>query len=288
MRNMLELFGLVWNPAYSDGEGDGEGGEGTGGEGTGGEGGESTGAEGAGGAGAGSEGAGGDGGAKKKLLTQGEVNAILAREKRKHQDQTQKAVDELNALKKKANITAEERQELDKRIEVLQNELLSKEELAKKEATKARKKHQGEVEKLSNERDTWKSRFTESTIKRSITDAAVANKAFHPQHIVAILRPSTHLDEVLNKEGEPTGEYEAKVDFDDVDEKGKPVKLTVTVKDAVKRMRDMEEHQNLFQGDGAGGLGSQNRGSKGKDKTLESAAKEGPEAYRAMREKMDL
>jgi len=224
----------------------------------------------------------------KKTFSQEEVNSILAKEKRIQQSQTQKAIDELQALKKKASITAEERQDLDKRIESLQNDLMTKEQLAKKQSEKDRKRHQGEIEQLSAERDSWKSRFTDSTIKRSITDAAAENKAFHPQHIVALLQPNTQLIEVLNSDGDPTGQYEAKVNFADTDEKGKPVQLSLTVTEAVKKMREMEEHLNLFQGDGAGGLGSQNRGKSGKEKTLSDAAKEGPEAYRKAREAQGL
>ena len=279
--NLYELFGLIWNPAYSDGEPDGDGGTGDGDGGTG----DGDGGTGDGGIGSGST---GSGSSTKTTFTQEEVNSILAKEKRKQQEQTRKALDELQALKKKANITAEERQELDKRIETLNNELLTKEQLAKKNAEKERKRHESEIQKITGERDSWKSRFTDSTIKRAITDAAAENKAFHPTHIVALLRPTTHLVEVLNSDGEPTGDYEAKVDFDDVDDKGKPVKLSLTVKEAVKKMREMEEHQNLFQGEGAGGLGSQNRGKGGKQKTLADAAKEGPEAYRKMREQMGL
>jgi len=227
---------------------------------------------------------------KSKTFTQDEVNRVLAKERREHQQKTQRAIDELQALKTKVNITTQERADLESRIEELQGSISTKEELARQALAKESKKHTAELENLKTELGSWKGRYTESTISRALTDAAVEHKAIVPLQIAAILRPSTRLVEAVDAEGKPTGTYEAKVKLDDVDGDGKPVTLDLSVSDAVKRMREMELHQNLFQGDGTGGLGSQNRGKgkSGAPTSLNEAAHKGPEAYRKARKTQDL
>ena len=159
---------------------------------------------------------------KDGLLTQDQVNNLLADEKRKHQARTQTAIDELDALKAKASLSDSERTDLETRVETMKNELLTKEELAKKETDKLVKGHVKDVETLTGERDSWRHRFTESTIIRSITDAAVAHEAFVPKQIVALLRPDTRLIESLDDDGKPTGELLPKVEFADKDKDDKP------------------------------------------------------------------
>jgi len=270
----LVLFGKIFNLVYSPDDGASDDG---------------TGDDGAGDKDTGDKDTGDKGKKVGKTFTQDDVNKLLASEKREHQARTQRALDELNALKSKANITTKERQELEGRIDELNNALLTKDEIAKKDALKLQKKFEVEVAALSTDRETWRNRYTESTIMRSITDAAVEHKALVPSQIVAILRPSTRLIEAVDEEGKPNGKFDAKVKLEDVNDKGEPVTLDLTVAEAVKRMREMETHQNLFQSDGAGGLGSQNRsGSKGKTVTLADAAKQGPEAYRKARKLSEL
>lgn len=221
-----------------------------------------------------------------KTFSQEEINKILAEDRRKHQDQTKKALEELDALKAKSNITAQEREELETRIEGMRSELMTKEELASKEKNKVATQHRTEITDVTKDRDHWKGKFTESTIQRTITDAAVENDAHVPEQIVAILRPNTQLVEALDAEGKPTGDLIPKVKFSDVDKDGKPVTLELTIPEAVKRMREIEKYLNLFKGEGVGGLGSLSRPG-GKDLDIKELAKD-PKAYREARKKGDV
>jgi len=214
-------------------------------------------------------------------FSQEDVNRMLADDRRKHQEQTKKALAEAEALKSKARLTQEERNELDKRLQILQDELLTKEELAKKEQDRLRKTHESQVSELTNSRDVWKDRFTDAAIRRSITDAAAKHEAFSVTQIVALLQPNTRLVEELDAEGKITGNLAPKVRFDDTDKDGKPVTLELTPVEAVKRMREMDEHLNLFRGKGVGGLGENNQSNKTK-MDLKELAKD-PEAYRKAR-----
>jgi hypothetical protein len=269
----------IWYAVY-EGDGDGGGDGGGAGDGGTGDGGSGTGSgDGTGGSGGGS--GPGDGG-KSKQFSQDDVNRFLASEKRKWKDQQQKAIDELEALRAKANLTDEERQQYDDRIEQMKNELLTKEQLTQKEREKAEKAYKKELEKLTGERDNWKGRFTEATITRAITDAAVSNDAYVPGQIVAIVRPATQLAEELDGEGKPTGNLVPIVELRDKDKDGKPVTLKLSPKDAVKRMKEMDEYLNLFKGEGTGGLGGMNRGGSAKQTDLKNLAKD-PAAYRKAR-----
>jgi len=226
----------------------------------------------------------GNGGTDPKKFTpeqQKELNRILTVEKKKHQRTVQKAVDEANALRSKAQLTATERSELDNRLEIIQNEMRTKDEQAKRAATKQRDAHKKAMESLTAEKDTWQSRFTESTIERSITDAAAANNAFSPKQIVAILGSNTQLVEVLDDEGQPTGQLAPKVKYRSKDKEGKPVTLDLSPEDAVKRMKDEDEYLNLFRGEGSGGAGLRSQPG-GKKPDLSNLAKD-PAAYRKAR-----
>jgi len=212
---------------------------------------------------------------------QKEINRILAAEKKKHHKLVQKAVDEANALRSKAQLTATERSDLDTRLEQIQNEMRTKEEQAKRAAQKLKEKHKSEKSALEADRDTWKGRFTQSTIERTITDAAAANNAFSPGQIVAILGRNTSLVDVLDEEGKPTGALEPKVRFQTKDKDGKPVTLDLSPMETVKRMKDEEEFLNLFRGEGTGGVGLRSHPG-GKKADLSQLAKD-PAAYRQAR-----
>ena len=218
---------------------------------------------------------------KKTNFSQEEVNTILAKDRRKHQVDLQTAVDELEAIKTKADLSKQERTDLDGRIEELQNQLLTKEELADKEKVKISRKHADTVKALEADVVEWKARFTTSTIDRAITDAASAHKAFANEQIVALLKPNTQLTEELDKEGGKTGNLVPRVQFQDTDKDGKPVTLDLAVGEAVKRMTEIDKYLNLFQGDGTGGLGASTKpGTKPED--MSTLAKD-PAKYRAAR-----
>jgi len=222
------------------------------------------------------------GGGTSKQFSQDDVNRFLASEKRKWKDQQQKAIDELEALRAKANLTDEERQQYDERIENMKNQLLTKDQLTEKEKAKLEKAYKKQIEDLTGQLDTWQGRYTEETISRAITDAAVSNDAYVPGQIVAIVRPNTRLVEELDGEGKPTGKMSPVVKLEDKDKDGKPVTLELAPKEAVKRMKEMDEYLNLFKGEGTGGLGGMNRGGNNLQSDLKTLATD-PAKYRAAR-----
>ena len=220
-------------------------------------------------------------GGATKVFSQEDVNRIMANEKRAYNAEKQKTIDELEALKTKANLTDEERIQYDERIETMRNELLTKEELTQKERKKLETRYQKEVDELTKDREGWKQKYVSSTITRAIIDAAISNDAFVPEQIVNMLQSNTRLVEELDAEGKPTGDLVPKVKLSDTDKDGKPVTLELSPIEAVKRMKDMDRFLNLFKGAGTGGIGGMNR-SGGTQPTLKNLAKD-PAAYRKAR-----
>jgi hypothetical protein len=212
---------------------------------------------------------------------QKELNRILAAEKKKHQKLVQKAVDEANALRSKAQLTSQQSQELDTRLEQIQNQMRTKEEQAKRAAEKQRKAHKQAMDSLTTERNTWQQRYTESTIERSLTDAAANNNAFSPKQIVAILGRDTQLVEVLDDEGQPTGRLAPKVKYRTKNKEGQTVTLDLSPSEAIKRMKDEDEYLNLFRGEGSGGAGLRSQPG-GKKPDIKNLATD-PAAYRRAR-----
>lgn len=220
---------------------------------------------------------------KKDTFSQTEVNDIMRKERKKHEERTKRTIKELEELKKTKSMTEQDRAKLQSRIEGLQDELLTKEQLAAKEREKMKNKHTEELKKLQSERDNWANRFTSAEISRAIHDAASAEGAFNGEHIGALLRPNTQLVEDLDNEGKPKGTFTPRVKFQDTGEEGEPLTLDLTVKEAVKRMKETpEKYGYLFKSTASGGVGGE--GSTGKKGEIDPS-KMTPDQYRKHREK---
>jgi hypothetical protein len=257
-------------------------------------GGASGGGDGTGGTGGGSSGgtgSGGTGGEPPKTFTQDQVNTMLAEDRRKHKQQNDETIKRLETLQRQAGLSEQQKTDLQKRIDEISAASLSKEELAAKEQQKLKDEHRVSLTAMTADRDSWRSRHDVAMIQRTLIDEAVRAEAISPEQVVAMLSPNTRVVEVLNAQGEPTGQYVPKIKFADTDKEGKPVTLELTGQEAVKRMKDdTNRFGNLFKGTAAAGLGTGRtdaaRGGQGDN--LENAANESPEKYRAMRKKMGM
>ncbi len=224
---------------------------------------------------------------EQKTFTQAEIDAMVKATK----DESQKALSaitaELEAVKKRSDLTAKERAELESRVEEVNKKLLTSEELAAREREKLKKEAESQVANLSAEAEAWKSRFIETTIVRSLADAASDAGAYRTNQVVALLKPNAKLTEVRDADGNVAG-FDVVVKFKDKDTKGQTVEMELAPTAVVKRMTELEDFQNLFQTRGSGGTGRNLSGHSGKQPTLADAAKLGAEAYRAQRAKGGL
>ena len=225
-------------------------------------------------------------GGGEKVFKQEEVNKILAEERRQHQAKTQKALEELEALRTQADLTQKQRDELDGKLQSLRDMLKTKDEQEREKRERIENEFKAQVGTLSKERDNWRNRFETSTIKVAITQESVGAGAYDPDQIFAIIGPRTSLVEDLDTEGKPTGELVPTVEWTDIKD-GKPVTLKLAVKDAVKRMSETERFFNLFKGKGSGGAGGGGgvRTGTGPLSQEDAArlARENPAEYRRLR-----
>jgi len=225
--------------------------------------------------------------AEEKKFTQTNVNTFIAEEKRKNQLRERKILGELQELKRSASLTADEKITLEKRIEELQTQHMTAEEKARRAGEAAEKKIAEQVENLTKERDNWQVKHADLVIDTAIIRASSEgeNKAFFHEQINAILKPKTKLVETLDDDGKPTGKFEPKVAFPDRDKEEQPIILELTVPEAVKRMKELEQYGNLFDGGKKGGLGGAGNQSKGGKMDLAKIAREDPARYREERKK---
>jgi len=198
---------------------------------------------------------------KQNPNMQQELNVLMADNRRNLTKQNSELVKELESLKRNSMLTQEERDNLQSRISQLEEQYMTKEELAKREITKKQKEYEQEIETIKKQQETWQQLYTTETIDRALQDAAINNKAERPWQIVDMLRAKTQLSEDLDESGRPTGRYVPVIKFNDVTEDGKPVVLELSPDAALKRMRELpDQFGNLFQGTKTGGLGESNNG----------------------------
>lgn len=204
---------------------------------------------------------------KKLSLTQDELNKMMADNRKNLTKQNEKLLNELNQLKETSQLTNKEKEELQIRIDEIEQEFLSKEELAKRELNKKEKEYQKQLTSAQEESTFWKNQYSQATIARSIQDAAIQNKAVSPEQIVGLLASNTQIKET--EEGSKN--FQPVVNFKDIGEDGKPITLELSPMEAVKRMVELtDKFGNLFQGTAAGGLGGSSGSGSGKAPSLTS------------------
>jgi cob(I)alamin adenosyltransferase len=216
-----------------------------------------------------------------KLFDQTQLNKIVAEERRKKDEALKKALGEIDALKARSSLTEKERLELEERLQTVRNEALTKEQLAKKKQSELQSEYEKRIQSLESQAKEWEDRYINTTIQRSLVDAAAKNKAYSPEQIVYILKDNTRVTQELDEAGQPTGNYVTKVKLEDVDPQNKKVMLELSPDDAVARMRELDKYKNLFQAEGSGGLGLLSSPPSKKVDLAELARN--PEAFRKAR-----
>lgn len=219
----------------------------------------------------------------ERLFKQEEVNAMIAKERKADREAKQKLTEQLEAIQASKSLTEQEKDALAQQIEDLKTQYMSKEEIAIREKKKLEEKLGKERDDAINASKSWQKRYADSTIQRALMDAAVANEAFAPTQMVAILSQSSKLVEKMDEEGKPTGEYETIVKFEDVDKDGKKKIVELPANEVVKRMKELPElYGNLFKNNVIPGMGG-NNGKGGKPVNIKTMK---PEEYKAHREKL--
>ena len=194
-----------------------------------------------------------------KVFTQDDLNRVLAEDRRKHQVQIKEQAEKLEGVLKSSQLTEQDRKVLQENLVALQGQLRSSEAAAAKEKQELEQVFQAKLVESEKKTQIWEGLYRESTVQRSLQDAAVKNDAWQPSQIVTLLKPMTKLvegvDPVTNR---PNGNYEVKVVMFDVNPKtGQQEEMTRTPEEAVARMKEIPEtYGNLFKSGVVSGIGS--------------------------------
>ena len=194
-----------------------------------------------------------------KSFNQDDVNRFLAEDRRKHQSALAQVEAKLQEALTDKDMTEATRKALEDNLSSIQGQLRTKEQQLALEKQQLEDSHNVEMVDLKKKVTFWEALYRDSTVERSLQDAAVKNEAFNADQIVVILRPQTKLLEVVDEaSGKPTGKYRPMVTMDDVDTKtGEPVTMVRTPAEAVKRMKELPEtYGNLFKSGVVSGIGA--------------------------------
>lgn len=201
----------------------------------------------------------------EKTFTQSAVNKIveerLNRDRKnrenEHKQQYAQLETRVESLLENESVVGEERVKLNVQLEDVRKQLRNKDQQAAHEMGIKQKEFDALLDEKTKAAVVWEDRFRESSISRSLQDAAASNDAYNASQVVALLRPMTKLAEVVNEvSNEPTGDYKTVVDFPDVNDKGESVMTQGTPDAIVKRMKTLGEYANLFKSNVVAGVGA--------------------------------
>jgi hypothetical protein len=199
-----------------------------------------------------------------KTYTQDEVDKMSAAQRYGYKKEMEKQAAELEKLSSDKRLSQEERDQYAKRLEDVESQYKTQSQLAEEKAKKAETEYKKKLETAEVEVKTYKSKYANTLMDNELTQEAARADEQIPGQLKKYLRPDTVLvDEIVD--GKATGEHVVRISFDDVDAEGKPVKLLLPVKEAMKRMKELPERfGNFFKGVGSPGVGAGNgRGGGG-------------------------
>lgn len=181
------------------------------------------------------------------------VEERLARERKKQEP----VIAELEQLKKNHDLSVKDRETLNKQIKTMQQAHMSKEEIALQAKQELEDRLQRDLEGQREETERWQTLYTDATIERAIADEAVSAEAYRPKQIVSLLRSNTELIKELKADGNETGNLVPSVTLMGHDAEGKAIEMKLTVKDAIKQMKEDKtgDFSNLFKSGLTGGVG---------------------------------
>ena len=155
------------------------------------------------------------------------------------------------------SLSKEERGKLEESLENLRAQYRTKEQQAAHERKQLEEEFSVRLEDVQQRAELWQKRYTNSTIERSLQDAAIAHESFSPSQIVTLLKPQTKMVEKTVEKGHGRGEFTPMVDFPDKDpDTNEPIMTQRTPEEAVKRMKELPElYGNLFKSGVVSGIG---------------------------------
>lgn len=195
-----------------------------------------------------------------KTYTQKEVDDMTAAQRYGYKKELEKAANKALKDSEDARLSAQERDEARKEAENLQTMYKTEKELAIDREKKLQDSHKKQLDEANEQVKVYKGKYANTLIDNELVQQAALADESVPGQLKKLLKQDTVLIEEINPEtGKSTGEQVVRVNFEDVNAEGKPVKLVLSVKDVLKRMKELPEQYGIFfKGMGTSGIGSGN------------------------------
>lgn len=189
-----------------------------------------------------------------KTFTGTDVNRIVSQRLSREHKKMQQTLDQVEEMQSKLKLEEKERQQLQESLTNLQRTYKSKEQIAKDEADRERKKRDGELQTALQEKEKTEQLLNDFVKRNQITDAAVSAGAAVPEQIVGLL-----LQRARVALGDDGTQFTTTVQIDALDEDGKRVTLDLPIQEALQKMKTSTAlYGNLFKDEKNGGVGSTN------------------------------
>ena len=196
-------------------------------------------------------------------FSQSDLNKCLAEDRRRHQAQVTKIQQTLEETLTSKNLTAQERDSLQERLDGMKHEFRTKEEQQAHERKQLEDGYKAKLSEESKAKTTWETKFKQALVEQELGRAAAGADAFNPGTVVTILREHHRIEQVKDeKTGQFTGDYRVVIDLPVKTETG-VVKMPLDPVAAVAKLRTDQEHANLWKANLVGGIGSNSGAATG-------------------------
>lgn len=192
-----------------------------------------------------------------KKFSQADVNRMINQDKDKTKKDNARLLAELRSFQERG-FTQENLEALQGRITELENLGKTQEQIANERQQKLSKDYENKLTSKTQEAESWKNNYITYRLDSEIKSAAANKKARNADQVLAILKPNSSIREVLGDDKKPTGSFDTRVKWREVDKDGKPIELDLSITEAVDRMAESPDHANLFDSGTNGGLGGFN------------------------------
>lgn len=193
---------------------------------------------------------------KERTFTQKDVDEIVVKRNKKVKAQLEQMERNYQKLLKEQGMSAEMRAQLEKDLDDVRAQMMTKEEKLKAEKKRTELEYQERVKQVESERDEYRLRFESSTINRAISDAQQKHQGYNSDQFIALLGPKSQIVEELDAKGEKTGQLVPRIQWNVSKEDGTVEKVLLTPDEAVERMKeDTDQYGNMFRPNIATGVG---------------------------------
>lgn len=197
-----------------------------------------------------------------KTFTQADVDKLMENHRKALQQRNQELIDQLEKEKQNSNLSTQQKEELETRIQTLSQQHLTKEQQRDEEYNKLKKKYETETKQLAEKEGLWKKRFEDTLIDNALATSASLHKARSATQLQLMFKNQGKVVEEVDDSGKPTGKWVAKMSVEKIDPKTQQkVLLEVPIEEAIGILKANPEFQNLFDMDGKGGFGGYNHGN---------------------------